>query len=208
MEKFTLNAEVRTETEKAKELRTEKQLPAVVYGRNTEPISLKIEYSAFLKLFRKAGESHIINLVVWKKDIEVLVHAIQKQPITWEYSHIDFYAITKGEKVQTNITLIFVWESPAVREGNIVDEHLKELQIKCLPTDLVDNFEVDLSKLEKEWDSIRISDLGIDATKYEILNNLDDMVVAAHKPAKAEEIPAEAPESEIPAEEEAKEEEK
>jgi len=55
MEKFTLNAEVRTETEKAKELRTEKQLPAVVYGRNTEPISLKIEYSAFLKLFRKAG---------------------------------------------------------------------------------------------------------------------------------------------------------
>ena len=208
MEKFTLNAEVRNETEKAKELRAEKQLPAVVYGRKTEPISIKIEYSAFLKLFRKAWESHIINLVVWKKDIEVLVHAIQKQPVTWDYSHIDFYAITKGEKVQTNITLVFVWESPAVREWNVLDEHLKELQVKCLPNDLVDNFEVDLSKLEKEWDSIRISDLGIDATKYEILNNLDDMVVAAHKPAKAEEIPAEAPESEIPAEEEAKEEEK
>jgi large subunit ribosomal protein L25 len=107
MEKFTLNAEVRNETEKARDLRIAKQLPAVVYGKKTEPISIKLNYSEFLKLFRKAGESHIINLVVDKKDIEVLVHAVQKQPITGAYTHIDFYAITKGEKVQTNIALVF-----------------------------------------------------------------------------------------------------
>lgn len=208
MEKFILNAEIRNENETAKELAATKQLAGVVYGKKTEPISIKMEYSAFLKLFRKTWESHIINLVIDKKDIEVIVHEIQKQPVTWNYHHIDFYAITKWEKVQTNVSLAFVWESLAVREWNILDEHLKEIQVKCLPTDLVDNFEVDLSKLEKEWDSIRISDLWIDENKYEILNNLDEMVAAASKPAKVEEIPTEAPESEIPWEDEKTEEEK
>lgn len=201
MEKFTLNAEVRSETEKAKELKANKQLAWVVYGKKTEPISIKMDYSEFLKLFRKTWESHIINLLVGKKDIEVLVQTIQKQPVSWDYYHIDFYAITKGEKVQTNIPLNFVWESQAVREGNILDEHLKEIQVKCLPTDLVDNFEVNLSKLANEWDSIRVWELGINTDKYEVLNNPDDMIVAAHKPAKVEEIPTEAPESEIPSEE-------
>ena len=198
MENFNLNAEKREKGESVKVLKENKKLPWVVYGKKTDSFSIKMDYSDFLKTFRKSWESHIINLQVNGEKTEVLVHDIQKQPVTWEFTHIDFYAITKGEKVHTKIPLLFVWESKAVKLWDILDEHLKEIEVKCLPKDLTDGFEVDLTKLESSWDSIRVWDLGIDAEKYEVWNNPEDMIVAVNKPAKVEEIPNEAPVSEIP----------
>jgi large subunit ribosomal protein L25 len=69
--------------------------------------------------------------------------------VTGDFSHIDFYAITRGEKVHTKISLNFTGESLAVKEGNILDEHMKEIEVKCLPKDLVDSFEIDLSRLKE-----------------------------------------------------------
>ena len=69
MEKLELNAVVRTTDEKLSEIRAAKMVPAVVYGKNQEPILLKLNNSEFLKLFRKSGESHIITLKVnYKQD--------------------------------------------------------------------------------------------------------------------------------------------
>jgi large subunit ribosomal protein L25 len=186
MEKYVLNAEIRESWETAKKLKATKQVAGVIYGKTHESTPIKIQYSDFLRTFRKTGESHIINLSIGKKETEVLVHSVQKQPVSGEFYHIDFYAITKGEKVHTKIPLNFTWESQAVREWNILEEHLKEIEVKCLPTDLVDNFNIDLSKLVTAWDSIRVSELGIDESKYEVFNALDDIVVTATKPAKVE----------------------
>jgi large subunit ribosomal protein L25 len=108
MENLNLNVQIRTTKELLKEVRTSKMIPAVVYGKNQEPILLKIDNSDFLKTFRKSGESHIINLKTNKKEIEVLVHEIQKEPISGDFLHIDFYAITRGEKVHTKIALSFI----------------------------------------------------------------------------------------------------
>ncbi|MCH2188254.1 50S ribosomal protein L25 [Candidatus Gracilibacteria bacterium] len=189
MEKLSLNAEVRTSEEKNAHLRAEKLLPGVVYGNHQEPISLKLNYPEFLKLFRKSGESHIISLKIGKKSIDVLVHDFQKHPVTGDFTHVDFYAITKGEVVSTKIHLEFIGESQAVREGAILEEHMKEIEVKCQPADLVDNFEVDLSKLVEMGDSIRVSDLGI-SDKYDIQVNANEIVAAAAKPAKVENLDA------------------
>jgi len=108
MENINLNADIRTTEEKLSEVRTSKMIPAIVYGRNQESILLKMNYSEFLKTFRKAGESHIINLIVGKKEIEVLVHDIQREPVSGDFLHIDFYAITRGQKVHTKMALTFV----------------------------------------------------------------------------------------------------
>jgi len=116
MENLDLNVQVRTTEEKLSEVRTSKMIPAVVYGKHQEPILLKMDYSEFLRTFRKAGESHIINLKTGKKDLEVLVHEVQKEPISGDFLHIDFYAITKGEKVHTKIHLNFIGASQAVKE--------------------------------------------------------------------------------------------
>jgi large subunit ribosomal protein L25 len=95
MENLNLNAVIRTTEEKLSELRTTKMVPAVVYGKHQEPILIKIDNSDFLRTFRKSGESHIINLNVSGSELEVLVHEVQKEPVSGDFLHIDFYAVTK-----------------------------------------------------------------------------------------------------------------
>lgn len=180
MEKIILTAEIRNADEKNRDLRLNKQIPAVVYGRNQEPISIKVDNSDFLRTFRKAGESNIINLKVGKKNIEVLVHDFQKEPVTGDFIHIDFYALTRGEVLTTNVTLNFVGESEAVKLGGILEELNKEIEIKCLPKDLVDHFDVDLSALKEFGDNIKVSDLNL-GEKFEILTPADEVLVLVAK---------------------------
>ncbi len=181
MEKITLTAEIRNADEKNKEIRANKEIPAVVYGKNQEPINIKVSFSDFLKTFRKAGESNIINLKVGKKNIEVLVHDFQKEPVTGDFIHIDFYALIRGEVLTTNVTLNFVGNSEAVKEGGILEELNKEIEVKCLPKNLVDHFDVDISVLKDFWDNIKVSDLNL-GKDFEILTPADEVIVLVAKP--------------------------
>ncbi|MFC1797899.1 50S ribosomal protein L25 [Patescibacteria group bacterium] len=108
MENLDLNAQIRTTEEKLSEVRASKMVPAVVYGKHQEPIMLKMDNSEFLRTFRKSGESSIINLKAGKTELEVLVHEIQREPVSGEFLHIDFLALTRGEKVHTKIAFSFV----------------------------------------------------------------------------------------------------
>ena len=188
MEKIILNAEVRSTEEKNKEIRQNKQIPAVVYWKNQEPISIKIDHSDFLRTFRKAGESNIINLKIGKKDIEVLVHEYQNEPVTGDFIHVDFFALTRGEVLTTKVPLNFVGESEAVKKGGILEELQKEIEVRCLPKDLVDHFDVDLSVLKDFGDNIKVADLNL-GDKFEVLTPADEVLVLVAKPKaeKAEE---------------------
>jgi large subunit ribosomal protein L25 len=108
MESVTLNVDIRAQDEKVSHLRKDKIVPGIVYGKTQEPISIKIPNSDLLRAYRSAGESTIIDLKVGKKDVEVLVHNVQRDPVTGDFTHIDFYAVTRGEKVSTKIALSFI----------------------------------------------------------------------------------------------------
>ncbi len=185
MSSFSIEAQVRAKDENCKHLRKQRILPWVVYGKNQEAISLKINYSDFLKVFREAWESTIINLKVGKKDIEVLIHDYQKEPVTGDFIHVDFLAITRWEKLKTTIALNFVWDSEAVKEGAILEELQKEIEVEVLPKDLVESIDVDLSLL-KEFDShIKVSDLNI-PDNIKVLTPMDEVLVIAARPKRAE----------------------
>jgi len=181
MEKIILAADIRNAEENNRDIKLNKQVPAVVYGKNQEPISIKVDNSDFLRTFRKAGESNIINLKVGKKDIEVLVHDFQKEPVTGDFIHVDFYALTRGEVLTTKVTLNFIGDSEAVKLGGILEELNKEIEVKCLPKDLVDHFDVDLSVLKEFGDNIKVSDLNL-GDKFEILTPADEVLVLVAKP--------------------------
>lgn len=182
MTSFAISADIRDASQKTSQLRADRKVPGVVYGKTQEPISLLCDASDFLRLYRGAGESNIINLKVGKLDLEVLIHQTQKHPITGEFTHVDFYAITRGEKLSAHVHLNFVWEAPAVKNGCIIQEVIKEIEVKCLPRDLKDHFDVDLSVLKEEWDAIRFSDLGIDSKKYEVHLHAEDTIVICSAP--------------------------
>lgn len=200
MTSFSIEAQIRAKDENCKHLRKARKLPAVVYGKKQEAISLTLDSSEFLKLFRKAWESNIINLKVAKKEIEVLVHDFQKEPVSGEFMHVDFIALVRGEKVTTNVTLNFVGDSAAVKEGGVLEELQKEIEISVLPKDLVDHIDVDISSLDEFDTNIKVSDIVVPDT-IEILTPADEVIVLVAKPKKEEVISDEAPEDNLPAEE-------
>lgn len=182
MESLVLNVETRTKEESPKILKASKMLAWIVYGHHQEPIMLKMDYSSFLKTYRIAWENHVITLDFWKNKIQTLVHEVQKEPVSGDFTHIDFIAIVKGEKVHTHIPLSFVGVSAAAKEGAVIEEYIKEIEVKCEAVDLVDNFTVDLSKLEKIGDVLRVSDLSIDSKKITVITEASSVIVVADQP--------------------------
>lgn len=185
MEKIVLTSQKREAGECVKTLRASKSVPAVVYGHKQEAISIKLGSSDVLRAFRVAWENHVVELEVEGKKMDVLFHEVQKAPVSGDIIHVDFYAITKGEKVHTHIPLVFVGASKAKsEEWAIIEELVKQVEVKCMPTDLVDSIEVDLSLLEKTGDNIKISNLKV-SSKIEILDSKDEVIAVAAK-SKAE----------------------
>lgn len=196
MTSFSIEAQVRAKDEDCKHLRKARKLPAVVYGRKQEPISLTLDSSEFLKLFRKTWESNIINLQIGKKEIEVLVHQYQKEPVSGEFIHVDFIALIRGEKVHTKIHLNFIGTSDAVKEGGILEELQKEIEVSVLPKDLVDHIDVDISVLKEFDTNLKVSDIVVPDT-IQILSPADEVIVLVAKPKVAEVIEDTAPKTPV-----------
>ncbi len=182
MATFSIDADIRMNDQKPSELRSERRVPGVVYGKTQDPITFSLDASDFLRLYRKAGESSIINLKVGKEDLEVLVHQTQKHPVTGEFTHVDFYAITRGEKVTTKVSIELIGDAPAVKEGAIVEESTREVELKCLPRHLVDHFEIDISVLKEAGDVIRVSDLNLNPEEYELITSEEAVIASATLP--------------------------
>jgi large subunit ribosomal protein L25 len=178
MEKLALKSLLRTWEEKMSVLRADRKIPAVVYGHKFKPVSISLDYSEFLKLFRIAGQTHIIKLSIDGKNQDVIVHALQYHPVTWDFQHIDFMAIDAKEKIHVNIPLKLIGNSPATREWGLVDQLVDEIELKCFPADLVDHFEFDISGLTEIGQVAHLSDLKLDLKKFEIHADMETPIVS------------------------------
>ncbi len=192
MEKLQLNSIIRNNEDRLKDLRSVHKIPAVVYGHNVSSTSICVAYSDFMKVFKTWWYTHIIQLTIDSKKVDVIINDIQFNPISWEYQHIDFFAINVKEKIRVNIPIVLVWVSGAVKEWWLLDHIKDEIEVECLPWDLIDKFEIDISKLEKVWDVAHLSDINIDKTKFEI-DLPEDTPIVSILEFKAEEIKEEAP---------------
>ncbi|HEV8601073.1 MAG TPA: 50S ribosomal protein L25 [Patescibacteria group bacterium] len=189
MDVLALDAVKRVATGKqVKKLRTEGKLPAVLYGHDLETEQVEINEKDFLKLFKKAGENTLVSLVIDGKTRPVLIHDVQNHYLTGHPSHVDFYAVNMTEKLRARIPVHFVGESPAVKAlGGILVKNTSEVEVECLPGDLPQNFEVDISRLNTFEDAIRISDLSV-SDKVKILAHPDELVINAVPPRSEAEL--------------------
>lgn len=134
-------------------------LPAIVYGPKQEPISITVPLLEFQALLRHGGESSMITLEGLEKPIQVLIHELDRDPVTHTPRHADFYAIEKGAKVTVSVTLAFVGESAAVKAGASLVKVMHEVEIESDPSKLPSELEVDISVLAEIGDQIVASDL-------------------------------------------------
>ncbi len=191
MEQIAIQATKREVSGKrVKTLRAAGKLPAVLYGHNVENQQLEINERDFVKAFKTAGESTIINLMVDGKTQPVLIHDVQNHYLNDQPIHVDFYAVNMTEKLKVRIPIHFIGESPAVKAmGGTLVKNLSEVEVECLPADLPQAFEVDISVLNTFEDSIRLSDLKV-GSKVEIIGNLEEQVANVVPPRSEEEMAA------------------
>lgn len=194
MEKMTLAVQVRSADEKAAQLRQKHLVPGVVYGHGLENVHVKVDYQTFRRVFEQATYSTLVGLDVEGKEVPVLIHEVQYDPVTDNIIHIDFHAVRMDEKVHTHIALEFIGVSEAVKQGGVLNTLKHEVEVSALPGDLVHTIQVDLSLLNEIGDIIRISDI-VPPKGVEILASPEEPVVSAVELKVVEEAPAAAPEA-------------
>ncbi len=179
-----LTAQARDEKNgRAKQIRAKGFIPVVLYGSGGENKNLKIRKIDFEKIYDLAGESSLINLEVDKEPaVKVLVKDMQRDPVKDEIIHVDLYRVDMHKKIRTEIPLHFTGEAPAVKELNgILVKNMDEVEVECLPGDLVHQLEVDLSVLKTFDEIIKLHDLKLPAG-MELVSETDDIVANVVQP--------------------------
>ena len=207
MEQKTLTADSRKVFGSADSRRHRRngKIPAVVYGHG-QPKGLLIDAHEFNTKFITVSESTIINLQIDGDSHDVLIRDYQEDTISGAITHVDFYEIERGKALRTNVGLHLSGAAVGIREGGILESFVHELEVECLPKDLPESIEVDITNLEIGH-SIHIRDIKA-PSGVEILNSQEQVVcTVAHKRAEVEEVAEELAEEEAAREAEEAEEE-
>ena len=190
METVTLKASPRKILgKKIKAIRREGQIPAILYGRKFTSAPLTLSAREFVDIAVGAREATIINLEVPSQPrVKVLIRDIQRDPVTDNIVHVDFYKLDMKQEIQTDIPLEFIGTAPAVEEleGNLITNK-DSIKAECLPDRLVSKIEVDVSALKTFEDLIHVGDLNI-TEGIKVLDDKEDVVAQVTPPRSEEEL--------------------
>jgi len=178
---------------KAKSVRKERKIPAVIFGPDIESVSITLDYRKFLKAYRECGETALIDIVVeGTKDLyKVLVKEVQVHPVDYAITHVGFHKVNLKEKTRADIPVIIENEENValVKSGEaLVLTQLSEITVEALPTDLPHEFVLDVSGFAEIGDVITVADLFYDHEKVEIVDHDPEDVVATLDYATIEEV--------------------
>ena len=194
---------------KSRFLRRQGITPTHLYGNNIKSLALQCDATELQHLLALAGRTRLISLEVGEKQPRsVFVREIQRDEVTRQLLHVDFYQVRKGEKITVDVPIVFVGEAPAMKErGRMIAHGINSLSIECLPDNVPPQIEVDLSTLEDLEQVIHVKDivLGADITVNADPEQLVVKVTEAVVKEVVEEVVAEVEEeaeAEAPAEEE------
>jgi len=153
---------------KTRFLRRQGITPAHLYGHDIKSLTLQCDTTELRQIIAQAGRTRLINLEVdGKQPRSVFVREIQRDEVSRQLLHVDFYQVKKTEKIAVDVPIVFVGEAPAMKEKRRMLTHgITSLSIECLPGNVPPQIEVDLSPLEEIEQAIHVKDivLGPDIT--------------------------------------------
>jgi len=190
----------------ARALRRQGLIPAVLYGPKRDSVPLTISPLDLDKIYKDSGSERVIlNLKIENGGTQkatVVVKEVQASPVTGQYLHIDFYEISLNEEIVVNVPVEVTGRSKGVERGGFLQVVRHELEISCLPTDMPDKIEIDVTSLDI-GDSIHIGEVNL-GDKVKLLADTGLTVATVVPPTvEEEEVPEEELEEveETPAEE-------
>lgn len=203
MQAVELRAELRTGSgkERARSLRRSGRFPAVFYGPKRDTMTIEIDSHEFRLKISSLEGSHLIRLASSSSDLNdkmVLVKETQHHPVTGAVLHADLYEVDMTANIRVPVPLHFVGKAEGVVLGGILQPVRREIEVECLPTDIPEYIEVDVTALNIH-DAIHVSDVTLPAGVVAIYDT--DFAVVTVLPPTVEAAPAaEAAEAAAPAE--------
>jgi large subunit ribosomal protein L25 len=184
---ITLNAKIRSRASEKESLKDE--IPGILYGRKIENVMVWLDRKKFTNLYEETGESTVFKLALDGKDERnVLIKEVQKDVLSGEPRHVDFYQVRMDEEIEAEVELVFKGESAAVKEfGGILVKNMDAINVKCLPGDLPPEIEVDIEPIKTFDDYIYVKDLPV-SEKVEVLVDAETVVAMVSPPRSEEEL--------------------
>lgn len=180
---ITLRANKREDLSRSvtKQLRKDGFLPAVVYGKNQDPITVSVDKIDLIKTIRDEGRNAIISLDIEdEKKVDVMVHDFQKETIKDDIIHVDFFAVDMTEEMDVQVPVRLDGDAVGVREGGVLQQPVMELLVRAKPADIPDEIAVDVSHLNI-GDSLAVQDIEVTGN-YEIVDDPETTIAVVLAP--------------------------
>lgn len=157
-------------------------VPAILYGNKIESQPVAVEGVELLKTVRAVGKNGLFTLdVEGKKKHQVMIHEIQTDPLKGEYTHIDFFEVDMTSKIDVDVPVRLAGEALGAKEGGIVSHLLYEITVNCLPSEIPEEIEVDISNLNI-GDSIQVADIRSQVS-VDVVSEDEETIVTIQAPA-------------------------
>jgi len=180
MDKIELSATSRDVLgKKVRFLRRQGLTPANLYGHKIKSVALQIDTVELKHTLARAGKSSLIALKLdsTKRPKMVIVRDIQREPVSGDLLHVDLYQVKMEEKVKLSVPLVLVGDAPAIRDrGGILVQNMSAIEVECLPANMPQRIEVDLTVLEEIDQAVHVKDLSIDES-VSILSDREQAIV-------------------------------
>lgn len=200
-ETYSLAAEKREVTKKsARDTRAQGRVPGVLYGHGVDSQAFSVDYSEFLRLIRRAGQSSLVDFDLGGKKTKVLIHKYDQDPVKDTFTHIDLMAVNLKEKTMVHVPLEFIGESDAVKnKGGVLNIAHTSLDVRCLPSDIPHEIKIDISGLKDIHDHISIADLNLSEDLEVMHLDADTQLCSVMGRAAEEDLdaPVEAPDADL-----------
>lgn len=196
MEEIRIKAETRTERGKgpARKLRRQGTIPAILYGRDVQPVALTISSKDWRRLATHARSNAVIKMELTEggsaQERPVMIKNVQKGPVDQKVLHVDFLQISMERAVQVEVPIHLVGTAAGVVNGGVVEQHLRTVMIESLPGQIPERIDVDISALEI-GDSIHVREISMPGVK--LLDPPEVAVVGITPPEAEEKVEAAAP---------------
>ena len=191
MAEVRLGGEKRSATGKgaARRARAGGRVPAIVYGRGMEPVPITVDRREFVTaLNTDAGMNVLLDIEVDGDTTLALTRELQRDPVRGTLLHADFVKVDRTTEVEVEVPVHIVGESPGAKEGGVLEQPLFSVHVRCLPTDVPESVDADVSSLAI-GDALRVSQLA-EGRAFHILNDPDEVVVNVVAPISEEELEA------------------
>jgi len=165
----------------ARKLRARGQVPAILYGHGMEPLKVAVDdRDLYHVLHTDAGSNVLVDLHVGKEQHLAMPREIQRNHIRGQFLHIDFLVVRRDEKITVDVPVHLTGESHGVKEGGVVEHHLWDLKVECLPTNVPQSIEADISALGI-GDTLSVAQIQV-PSGVTVLTPLEETIVSVVPP--------------------------